>query len=99
MKITNYPDYLASLNNYSSTFDRKTDDIVLDIIQNVRQNGDTAIAAYSKKFDKVDIDSFIVSEAEIAEAKNKESVEIISSMDQAAQKDRKSTRLNSSHVA
>src|SRR5690625_5585174 len=71
MKITNYTDYLASLNNYSSTFDRKTDDIVLDIIQNVRQNGDTAIAEYSKKFDKVDIDSFIVSEAEIAEAKNK----------------------------
>ena len=85
MKITNYPDYLASLNNYSSTFDRKTDDIVLDIIQNVRQNGDTAIAEYSKKFDKVDIDSFIVSEAEIAEAKNKVSVEFISSMDQAAQ--------------
>lgn len=85
MKITNYTDYLASLNNYSSTFDRKTDDIVLDIIQNVRQNGDTAIAEYSKKFDKVDIDSFIVSEAEIAEAKNKVSVEFISSMDQAAQ--------------
>src|SRR5699024_2116604 len=38
-----------------------------------------------KKFDKVDIDSFIVSEAEIAEAKNKVSVEFISSMDQAAQ--------------
>lgn len=85
MKITNYTDYLASLNNYSSTFDRKTDDIVLDIIQNVRQNGDTAVAEYSKKFDKVDLDTFIVSEAEIAEAKNNVSVEFMSSMDQAAQ--------------
>src|SRR5690625_5372907 len=85
MKITNYTDYLASLNNYSSTFDRKTDDIVLDIIQNVRQNGDTAIAEYSKKFDNVDLESFIVSEAEIAEAKNNVSVEFMSSMDQAAQ--------------
>src|SRR5699024_3301589 len=50
-----------------------------------RQNGDTAIAEYSKKFDNVDLESFIVSEAEIAEAKNNVSVEFMSSMDQAAQ--------------
>src|SRR5699024_11298994 len=85
MKITYYTYYIASLNNYSSTLDRKTYYIVLDIIKKVKKNGDTAIAEYSKKFDKVDIDSFIVSEAEIAEAKNKVSVEFISSMDQAAQ--------------
>src|SRR5690625_4457012 len=89
MKITNYTDYLASLNNYSSTFDRQTDDIVLDIIQNVRQNVDTAIAEYSNKLDKVELEYFIGSEAEIAEAKNNVSVEYMSSMDQAAQNIRK----------
>src|SRR5699024_2603933 len=44
-----------------------------------------AIAEYSKKFDKVDLESFIVSEAEIDEAKNNVSVEFMSSMDQDAQ--------------
>src|SRR5699024_6738541 len=85
LKITNYTDYLAALDNYSSTFDRKTDDIVLDIIQNVRQNGDTAVAEYSKKFDHVDLESFVVSEAQMAEAKIIEALEVMSSMDQAAQ--------------
>src|SRR5699024_8712518 len=44
-----------------------------------------AIKDFITKFDKVDLESFIVSEAEIAEAKNNVSVEFMSSMDQAAQ--------------
>lgn len=84
MKVTNYDDYLASLKNHSETFDRKTDDIVLDIIQNVRKNGDKAVFDYAKKFDKVELTSLIVSKEEIAEAKKNVSDEFISAMEQAA---------------
>lgn len=84
MKVTNYDDYLASLKNHSETFDRKTDDIVLDIIQNVRKNGDKAVFDYAKKFDKVELTSLIVSKEEIAEAKKNVSDEFISAMEKAA---------------
>ncbi|HLR60539.1 MAG TPA: histidinol dehydrogenase, partial [Pseudogracilibacillus sp.] len=85
MKVTNYDDYLASLKNHSETFDRKTDDIVLDIIQNVRKNGDKAVFDYAKKFDKVELTSLIVSKEEIAEAKKNVSDEFISAMERAAE--------------
>ena len=42
--------------------------IVKDIIANVRENGDKALFEYSKKFDKADLESLEVSEAEIEEA-------------------------------
>lgn len=41
---------------------------VMDIISDVRENGDDALRRYSKKFDGVDLDSIEVSEAEIDEA-------------------------------
>lgn len=85
MKITNYNDYLTSLNSYVDTFDRKTDDIVLDIIQNVRTNGDSAVYEYSKQFDKVNLDSLIVSQNEITEATKLVSDEFITAMKQAAE--------------
>ena len=43
-------------------------DIVADIIADVRKNGDAALLAYAKKFDKADLTSLEVSEAEIEEA-------------------------------
>ncbi len=48
------------------TFD--VTDIVADIIENVAKNGDKALFEYSKKFDKADLDSLVVSEEEIEEA-------------------------------
>ena len=42
--------------------------IVADIIANVRANGDKALAEYTEKFDKVVLDSLIVSQEEIDEA-------------------------------
>ena len=42
--------------------------IVADIIANVRANGDKAIAEYTEKFDKVVLDSLLVSKEEIEEA-------------------------------
>lgn len=44
--------------------------IVTEIIENVKQSGDKALAEYSRKFDKADIDCFEVSKEEIIEAEN-----------------------------
>ena len=45
-------------------------DIVTDIIDNVRKNGDKALFEYCEKFDKAKLSSLEVSEAEIEEAFN-----------------------------
>lgn len=84
MKITNYDDYLVSLKSNSETFDRETDDIVLDIIQNVRKNGDSSVYEYAKKFDQVDLDSLVVTKKEIEEAIELVSDEFTIAMKQAA---------------
>lgn len=44
------------------------EDIVTEIIENVKQNGDEALFEYSKKFDKADLKSLIVTKDEIDEA-------------------------------
>ncbi len=44
------------------------EDVVREIIADVRKNGDQALLAYAKKFDKADLTSLEVSEGEIAEA-------------------------------
>ena len=44
------------------------EDIVAGIISDVRANGDKALKAYTKKFDKADLDSLEVTQAEIDEA-------------------------------
>ena len=54
--------------------------IVTDIIANVRANGDKALYEYSKKFDKVDLQSLEVSSEEIDEAfelADKDFIEVI----------------------
>ena len=43
--------------------------IVEEIIENVKANGDKALFEYCKKFDKCQLDSLLVSEEEIEEAK------------------------------
>ena len=44
------------------------EEIVADIIYNVRKNGDKALFEYCEKFDKAKLDTLLVSEEEIAEA-------------------------------
>lgn len=44
------------------------EDIVADVIANVRKNGDAALKEYTKKFDKAEIDSLEVTQEEIDEA-------------------------------
>lgn len=43
-------------------------DIVADIIEEVKRNGDSALIAYAEKFDRAYLDSLIVSDEEINEA-------------------------------
>ncbi len=45
-------------------------DIVLKILTDIRENGDSALKKYSKKFDRVDPESFVVTETEIYKAEN-----------------------------
>ena len=44
------------------------EDVVADIIKNVREGGDAALIEYCEKFDKAKLDTLLVSEAEIEEA-------------------------------
>jgi len=62
--------------NWSKILQRPTktvddiESIVLEVFENVKTNGDAAISEYTFKFDKVQLDTLIVSETEIKEACN-----------------------------
>ncbi|ENN96779.1 bifunctional histidinal dehydrogenase/ histidinol dehydrogenase [Methanocaldococcus villosus KIN24-T80] len=56
---------------------------VLKILKDVRERGDEAIKYYTKKFDNVDIDNFIVSNEEIEEAYNRVDYKIIDALERA----------------
>ena len=59
--------------------------VVSDIIADVRQNGDRAVLEYCRKFDKVELPSLKVSEAEIEEAFAAVEPEFLAILEQAAE--------------
>ncbi len=59
--------------------------VVTEIIENVKKNGDKALYEYSLKFDKAEIKSFEVSEAEIKEAFESVPDEFIEILKEAAE--------------
>ncbi len=59
------------------------EDIVSDIIDNVRKNGDKALKEYSLKFDRAEVKSLIVTQEEIEEAYNSEDKEFIATLEKA----------------
>ena len=59
-------------------------DIVADIIANVRKKGDAALKEYCLKFDKAELDSLLVSEAELDEAMTLVEPEFIEILEKAA---------------
>ena len=63
----------------------KVEDIVADIIANVRKNGDRALLEYCRKFDKAELEALQVSEAEIEEAFAAVEPEFLSILEQAAE--------------
>ena len=59
-------------------------DIVTDIIADVRKNGDAALMAYAKKFDKAELTSLEVTDAELDEAFRSVEPEFIQILKEAA---------------
>ena len=58
--------------------------VVQDIIENVRLNGDKAVKEYCLKFDKADLDTLLVSPAEMEEAKTLVEPEFYAILEKAA---------------
>ena len=58
--------------------------VVSDIIENVRQNGDQAVKEYCLKFDKANLDTLLVSPAEMDEAKTLVEPEFYEILEKAA---------------
>ncbi len=80
--------------SYDEIFARSTpeidvEDIVTDIIKNVRENGDKALFEYTKKFDKADLSDLLVTKEEIDEAINKTEPKFIDILERAAANIRK----------
>lgn len=61
------------------------ENIVKDIIENVRENGDKALLEYNRKFDKAETDELEVSAEEIQAAYDSTDPELIRVMEEAAQ--------------
>ncbi|MGN1478188.1 MAG: histidinol dehydrogenase [Acutalibacteraceae bacterium] len=59
------------------------EDIVTDIIENVKANGDAALFEYSKKFDSAELKSLEVTKEEIDSAYNSEDSDYISTLQKA----------------
>lgn len=64
-------------------------DIVAEIIENVKKNGDKALLEYCKKFDKAELTSLLVTEEEIDEAMNLVEPKFIEILKKAAKNIRK----------
>lgn len=64
-------------------------DIVAEIIENVKANGDKALFEYCKKFDKAELTSLLVTEEEIYEAMNLVEPKFIEILEKAAKNIRK----------
>ncbi|MBQ0097472.1 MAG: histidinol dehydrogenase [Oscillospiraceae bacterium] len=63
--------------------------IVFDIIENVKANGDKALFEYTKKFDKAELSSLLVTEEEIKEALSLVDEKFIKILEKAAENIRK----------
>ena len=59
--------------------------VVADILANVKANGDKAVLEYNLKFDKADLDTLLVSQAEIDEAFASVEPRFLSILEQAAE--------------
>ena len=68
MKIIPADLYLQELKSGKDVSKPDVGAAVREIIENVRENGDSAVLAYESKFDKADLSSLIVTKEEIEEA-------------------------------
>lgn len=83
----NEVDNSAIFSRAQSTFN--VEEIVADIINNVRTNGDNAVLEYCEKFDKAKLSSLLVTEEEIEEAVNSVEPRFLEILENAAKNIRK----------
>lgn len=86
MNIVSFNEYkrsLTSTNMSNEESQKKLDNIVLPIIQDVRNNGDQALYRYAEKFDQVKLDQLTVKEEEWDDAKNKVDASFLSALKEA----------------
>lgn len=74
---------ISSIVKRNGELDRSVENIVEDIIKNVRDNGDKALFEYCEKFDKAKLSSLEVSNDEIDEAYNGDDPEFIKTLEMA----------------
>ena len=70
MKDKNISDINTLIPSYSASY-VDIEEITGDIIKNIREFGDSKLKEYTSKFDKVDLDNFLVSDEEVKEAYQK----------------------------
>ena len=85
IKIYNYGEL-----SYDEIFAREeekfsVEEVVADIIADVRKNGDKAVFEYCRKFDKAELSTLLVTEEEIDEAINATEPEFIKILNEAAE--------------
>lgn len=84
MKIISYEEF--QVNGQTSDIEKykEIDEIVLNIIKNVRLKGDRALFQYTRKFDRVTLESLLVEDEEFEEAEQLVSAEFKKSVEVAA---------------
>lgn len=85
IKIMKYGEVPSSEIFARGTAETDVSDIVADILAEVRQKGDAALLAYTKQFDKADLQALEVSEAEIDAAFQKVEPAFVAVLQQAAE--------------
>lgn len=78
-----YIDEISLKQSLIDAIDEQLTKDVAEIIENVRENGDKALQAYTAKFDGVQLDAFEVSASEMVEAVNSVEEEFISVLEKA----------------
>lgn len=68
IKEKNNRQFIEELNSRSTQDYKKIMDLVKNIVEDVKENGDTALKKYAEKFDGIKVDNFLVTKEEINEA-------------------------------
>lgn len=83
LKRQGLEDLIKSLKKREEDSNSNISKIVEDILNDVRNNGDIALIKYTKKFDGVELDNFLVSEEELNNCYNKVDKEFIKNLEEA----------------
>ncbi|AIF42319.1 histidinol dehydrogenase [Virgibacillus sp. SK37] len=83
MRVINETTFLQEKNTRSTQLDLQIDEVVQEIIREVRGNGDRALYNYTEAFDRVNLDSLNVSEKEFKEANDLVTDDFLAALKQA----------------